>query len=106
MVVLLRILLQLLGDAAWFLRFALRPTRVVVAEDLFLRRQLALYRERGLKPRRFDIAPRLSLALLSRLFDWHSALVVVRPGIGPDLQYSGAGSLGPGGHRLQRSCVN
>ncbi len=74
-----KILLQLLGDAAWFLRLALWPTRVVVAENLFLRRQLALYRERGIKPRRVDIATRVSLALLSRLFYWRSALVVVRP---------------------------
>ncbi len=79
MVVLAKILLQLLGDAARFIRLALRPTRVLVAENLFLRRQLALYRERGVKPRRIDIATRVSLALLSRLFDWRSALVVVRP---------------------------
>ena len=46
---------------------------------LFLRRQLALYMERGVKPRRVDAATRMSLALLSRLFEWRSALVVVRP---------------------------
>ena len=44
-----------------------------------LRRQLALYVERGVKPRRIDAATRLSLALPSRLFAWRSALVVVRP---------------------------
>ena len=49
------------------------------AEVLFLRRQLALYVERGVKPRRIDAATRVSLALLSRLFDWRSALVVVQP---------------------------
>jgi hypothetical protein len=48
-------------------------------EILFLRRQLALYVERGVKPRRVDAATRVSLALLSRLFDSRSALVVVRP---------------------------
>jgi len=46
---------------------------------LFLRRQLALYVERGMKPRRIDAATRVSLALLSRLFQWRSALVVVGP---------------------------
>lgn len=46
---------------------------------LFLRRQLALYMERRVKPRRIDAASRVSLMLLSRLFDWRSALVVVRP---------------------------
>ena len=30
-------------------------------------------------PHRIDAATRISLALLSRLFDWRSALVVVRP---------------------------
>jgi len=50
-----------------------------MAENLFLRRQLALYQERGEKPHRIDAATRIRLALLSRLFDWRSALVVVRP---------------------------
>lgn len=44
-----------------------------------MRRQLALYMERGVKPRRVDAATRASMMLLSRLFDWRSALVVVRP---------------------------
>ncbi len=44
-----------------------------------LRRQLALYVERGAKPRRIDPATRVRLALLSRLFRWRDALVVVRP---------------------------
>ncbi len=48
------------------------------AEVLFLRRQLALYVERRVKPRRLNAAMRVSLALLSRLFEWRSALVVVR----------------------------
>jgi hypothetical protein len=46
---------------------------------LFLRRQFAIYKERGLKPQRLDAGPRENLAFLSRLFDWRSALVVVRP---------------------------
>ena len=44
----------------------------------FLCRQLALYGERGVKPRRIDAATGVSLALLPRLFQWRSALVVVR----------------------------
>jgi putative transposase len=51
----------------------------VEAKNLFLRRQLALYLERGVKPRRVDAATRVMLTLLSRWFDWRSALVVVRP---------------------------
>ena len=54
-------------------------TRSIKAENLFLRRQLSLYVERGIKPRRVDPVTRISLALLSRFFDWRDALVVVRP---------------------------
>jgi transposase InsO family protein len=56
-----------------------RSTESVHAENLFLRRQLALYIERGVQPRRVDAATRVSLALLARLFDWRGALVVVQP---------------------------
>jgi hypothetical protein len=40
---------------------------------------LALYVERGVKPRRIGYATRIALALLSRLFNWRDALVAVRP---------------------------
>lgn len=53
--------------------------RSLQAENLFLRRQLALYVERGVKPRRIDQASRILLAILSRFFNWRDALVVVRP---------------------------
>jgi hypothetical protein len=56
-----------------------RPRKSLGAEILFLRRQLARYVERGVKPRRIDAATRVSLAFLSRLFEWRSALLVVRP---------------------------
>ena len=79
MIVLARIVLRLLADLAGLVVLSLRPRRSVEAENLFLRRQLALYQERGVKPRRVDAATRVSLALLSRLFDWRDALVVVRP---------------------------
>lgn len=50
-------------------------------ENLFLRKQLALYAERDRRPppRPSDPATRFSLALLSRLFNWPEALLVVRP---------------------------
>jgi len=70
---------QLLADVLRFAIVASPPTRVVAAENLFLRRQLAMYMERDVKPRRPDLATRVSLALLSRLFDWRTSLVVVRP---------------------------
>ena len=56
-----------------------RSNEAVQAENLFMRRQLALYIERGVQPRRIDAASRVSLALWSKLFDWRGALVVVQP---------------------------
>jgi hypothetical protein len=61
----------------WLL--AVRSNRSIKAENLFLRRQLALYIERGTKPRRIDRVTRIGLTLLSRFFNWRDALVVVRP---------------------------
>ncbi len=55
------------------------PRESLEAEILFLCRQLALYRERRVKPRRVDAAARARLAFLSRWCDWRSALVVARP---------------------------
>lgn len=43
-----------------------------------MRRQLALYQERGVKPRRVAAASRVTLALLSRCFDWRSVRVAAR----------------------------
>jgi hypothetical protein len=78
-IVLVRIVFRLLADLAGLVVLSLRRRRSVEAENLFLRRQLALYLERGVKPRRIDAATRVSLALLSRLFDWRDALIAVRP---------------------------
>jgi putative transposase len=78
-IALLDVARQLLADVLRFVIVALRPTRIVAAENLFLRRQLAMYVERRVKPRRPDVATRVRLALLSRLFDWRTSLVVVRP---------------------------
>ena len=46
----------------------LRSSSAIRAENLVLRRQLARYIERGIRPRRVDHATRVSLALFSRLF--------------------------------------
>jgi hypothetical protein len=43
-----------------------------------LRKQLALYQERRVKPRRADPATRVILVLLARL-DWRALLTVVQP---------------------------
>src|SRR5712671_2882618 len=73
------ILIDLVAQVLRWLRLAFRSTQSVQAENLFLRRQLALYIERGMKPRRMGAATRIALAWLSRWFDWRDALVVVRP---------------------------
>jgi hypothetical protein len=69
----------LLADAVGLAVLSIRPRRSLEAENLVLRRQLALFKERGVKPRRIDAATRASLALLSRWCDWRSCLIVVRP---------------------------
>jgi hypothetical protein len=78
-IVLARIVLRLLADLAGLVVFSLRRRRSVAAENRYLRQQLALYQERGVKARRVDAATRVSLALLSRLFGWRDGLIVVRP---------------------------
>jgi len=73
------IALRLSEDAFHWVVLLLRSNESVQAENLFLRRQLALYLERGARPRRIDAATRVSPALLAKLFDWRSALVAVQP---------------------------
>jgi hypothetical protein len=51
----------------------------LAAENLFLRKQLALFQERKTKPRRADDSTRWVMATLSRLFPWRAALVNVKP---------------------------
>jgi transposase InsO family protein len=69
----------LLCDTGRFLCLCLRPSPALAAENLFLRKQLALYQERHTTPRRATNAIRISLVWLSRLFDWRQALVIVQP---------------------------
>lgn len=73
------ILIRLVSETLRWLRLSVRANMSVKAENLFLRCQLALYIERGVKPRRIDLVTRIGLTLLSRFFDWRNALVVVRP---------------------------
>src|ERR1700732_4719119 len=71
--------LRLVSDLFSLLALTARSRRSVQGETLVLRRQLALFKEREVKPRRIDAATRLSLAWLSRLCDWRSCVIVVRP---------------------------
>jgi putative transposase len=70
---------DLLRDTLKFIRVSLRPRWALAAENLFLRKQLALYIERRVKPRRAKASAKLTLVLLSRLFAWRYALPVVKP---------------------------
>src|SRR5438093_10805953 len=74
-----QILLRLVADLFGLVVLAIRRRRSLAVEILVLRRQLALYKERGMKPRRIDAATRISMAWLSRLCDWRACLIVVRP---------------------------
>jgi putative transposase len=51
----------LLADLLVLIVLMLRPRRAIAAEALVLRRQLALFQERGIEPRRIDAATRISL---------------------------------------------
>jgi len=79
MVDLLKIAGLLVEDAFRWLLLLFRSAEALRAENLFLRRQLALYIERCIPTHRVDVATRVSLALRARLFDWRGALVVVQP---------------------------
>jgi len=57
----------------------MRSRAQLAAENLFLRKQLALYRERKVKPRRADDATRFILAALSRFLAWRQLLLIVKP---------------------------
>jgi transposase InsO family protein len=51
----------------------------LAAENLFLRKQLALYQERKAKRRPTSVASRWTMTALGRLFAWRDALVIVKP---------------------------
>jgi putative transposase len=70
---------RILDDLVHFLCLSLRSRTSLAAENLFLRKQLAFYQERKVKPRRADNPTRLTLVLLSRWFNWRDTLTVVRP---------------------------
>jgi putative transposase len=72
-------MVHLVLDAVSFVRLSLRLRCALAAENLFLRKQLALYPERQVKPPRANDPTRLRLVLLSRLFAWREALTIVKP---------------------------
>jgi putative transposase len=55
------------------------PRAALIAENPFLRKQLALFQERKAKSHRTTAATRLAMLALARCFDWREALVIVKP---------------------------
>jgi putative transposase len=72
-------LYHLTVDVIWLLGSFLQSRSALAAENLFLRKQLSLYRERQVRPHRATDATRLTMILVARLFDWREALLTVRP---------------------------
>jgi hypothetical protein len=72
-------ILRLVGDLVDLVVGAVQSRAQLSAENLFLRKQLALYVERQVKPRRADDATRITLVALSWLIDWRRVLTVVKP---------------------------
>ena len=66
---LLRTILAVTHDLASLARSLMRSRAQLAAENLFLRKQLALYQERRAKRRRADDATRIVLAGLSRFLE-------------------------------------
>ena len=75
----LRTLWPLLFDLLRLSRSTRRSRSHLAAENLFLRKQLACYVERQVRPKRPDNATRITLALLSRAVAWRELLTIVPP---------------------------
>lgn len=75
----IRTALLLVRDLLHFVALSCSSHNSLAAENLFLRKQLAFYLERRVKPRRLDDATRIALVVLARLIDWRQLLAVVRP---------------------------
>jgi len=78
-VILVRTVLRVARDLVSLMASALRSRAQLAAENLFLRKQLAMYVERRMKPRRADDATRITLAVLSQFLEWRNVLTVVKP---------------------------
>src|ERR671919_2493932 len=66
-------------DCGRLLAGGVRSRCALAAENLFLRKQLALFEERKVKPRRADDSTRWMMATLSQMFAWRDALWNVKP---------------------------
>ncbi len=66
-------------DFGRLLTISIRSRRGLAAENLFLRKQLALFQEREVKPRKANDSTRWMMATLGRMFEWRDALWNVKP---------------------------
>ena len=73
------VLARLALDLSRLLRLTLKSRVELAAENLFLRKQLALYQERKAKRRATTVAVRWTMTVLGRLFAWPDALIIVKP---------------------------
>src|SRR6516164_536283 len=75
----LRTLSSVACDLVRLLVLVSRSRRALAAENLFLRKQLALLQERKVKPHRAHDSTRLVMVILGRMFSWRGALVSIKP---------------------------
>ncbi len=67
------------GEALQCINVTFRSRASLIAENLFLRKQLAFYQERNIKPQRLTDSARLTLLFWARWFNWRNAQVIVKP---------------------------
>jgi hypothetical protein len=75
----LSIAFELVVDVLHFIGLSLRSHARSAAENLLLRKQLALYLEREAKPGRASNATRLTVVVLARFIEWRTVLTIVQP---------------------------
>ena len=68
-----------ISDCLSFCAALFRSRTALVAENLFLRKQLALFQEREKRAKPTTAADRFVFSKLACFFDWRSALVIVKP---------------------------
>ncbi len=67
------------ADGSAFSLRLFRSRAALAAENVFLRRQLALFQEHEQKAQRTTAADRFTLSTSARFFDWREALMIVKP---------------------------
>ena len=73
-----RTIVPVVADLLRLAVLTVHSRRTLAAENLFLRKQLALFQERQVKPRRANDSARLLMVILSRMFPWRGSLVNVK----------------------------